>query len=576
MNRFFRYFRTRSIRLILVASCAAILLTLVLSNILATFMSFKNTVWEAVNVQTWELSTQIVYNYENYISSIIKTSNTIQMDIDQYNLLTPEGALIFSSYLGQIIHQKGDIIKIAVYTVDNGVCLASSRAGDIGEPSDDEDDTWFFEAVADPTVHVFSVPYSEDETGRYKMNISKQIKTQRGNTLAVLKIELSFQNIIELIRKTHLGETGHVTIIDPDYNVVYCSLEYGDHAAECEVIADIILGSQNVFLNGHHMTVNVDTLSNTKWRICVFINVEKINAIQSVFMRIVVLISFLVSASGVLLFLFVTRMITDPMKQLELAMLKVEKADYFQMEKVNLEASKEVTAMTRQFNKMMVKISELMERVIQEQRVRRTCELKVLQNQINPHFLYNTLESILWLVEKKNTDKASQMVVALSRLFRLSISTDREIIPLKNEIEHVRSYLLIQSVRYADDFNYEFEVDEDLLGFMTMKLILQPLVENCIYHGLKNKIDKGIIRVSARGEDSYLVLSVSDNGYGMKQEAIDRLYASFACGAVGESVGLKNIYQRIMIYYGGKAELHIESELDKGTVVTIKEPIDRS
>ena len=561
--------------MIIVTSCITIILVLVSSNMLVTFVHFRDSIQKAVNDQIWLLNTQIVYNYENYINSIIRLSNTIQTDIDRYNFYSQYGPFIFSAYLAETVKQKDDVIKIAVYSYnDSGRCLASSNVEEVGEVSDNMNQAWFTEAINEPSIHVFSTPYYDDETG-IKVNISKLINLQKGNKRAVLKIEHSFQNMIDIIEISNLGETGHITIVDQDYGLVYTSLEHGIDDEVTDVIRDIILGSKGVVINGHHMSVNVYTLANTKWRICVFINLDNINEIQNVFLSVIVLVSLVVAAAGILLFLSVAHMITNPLKKLELAMLKVEKSDYFQMEEVNLEASKEVMAMTRQFNKMMLKISELMKRVVKEQGAQRMSELKALQSQINPHFLYNTLESILWLVENKKNAEAGEMVVALARLFRISISKESETISLRDEIEHVRNYLLIQSIRYPESFDYEFEVDESLLDCQTMKLVLQPMVENSIYHGLKNKIDKGKIRITAQREDSFLVLSVSDNGYGIKQETIDRLFASFEYGAVSDSVGLKNIYQRIMIYFGGKAEMLIESELDEGTVITIKEPLSK-
>jgi two-component system sensor histidine kinase YesM len=256
-------------------------------------------------------------------------------------------------------------------------------------------------------------------------------------------------------------------------------------------------------------------------------------------------------------------------------MKKVEQSDYFRMEEVELLASREVEALTKRFNRMMRKIGELMENVIAEQNAQRKSELKALQNQINPHFLYNTLDSILWMIENQRNSEAGQMVVALARLFRIGISNGNEVIPLREELEHVRNYLLIQSIRYADSFEYSFETEPAALDTDTMKLILQPIVENCIYHGLKNKIDKGRININVSLEEDCLVLKVSDNGYGMRQEKIDELYGSFEDGVASNSVGLKNIFQRVMIYYGGRAEMLIESELDEGTTITIKEPLNR-
>jgi two-component system sensor histidine kinase YesM len=223
----------------------------------------------------------------------------------------------------------------------------------------------------------------------------------------------------------------------------------------------------------------------------------------------------------------------------------------------------------------MLKINELMEQIITKQGALRKSQLKALQNQINPHFLYNTLDSIIWMIENRKNDKASDMLVALARLFRIGISNGNEIISVRSEIEHVRNYLLIQNMRYADSFIYEFDLDEAAMSAKTMKLILQPIVENCLYHGLKNKIDMGNIKIRAYIEGDFLVLSVSDNGYGMRKETIDAIYKSFEDDTVSSSVGLKNIYQRIMIYYDKNAEVIIESKLDNGTTITIKEPMNR-
>lgn len=576
MKREINLFRSKSIGFIIIATCVTIVLVLVVSLFVANFSNFRTSTSTAVSSQTRELSAQIVYNYESYIGSIIETSNIIQTDIDQYDVSLSKGTEEFSAYLQEIIHLKSDIIKISVYGYSVPQCIASSDPDELGKIYDLDDSEWFSEAVNDPTVHVFSVPYSETGSDEYKVNVSKRIKLQNGSVQGVLKIEISFQRFIELVEKSNLGEGGHITIIDPAYNIVYTSLDDSSEAQkEIAPVQKLVLGSENMRLGEHSLSVNVDTLSNTKWRICVFINVDNLTEIETGFLRTTLLVSAFVLFIAIFLFTAVARTITSPLKRLELAMRKVEKSDYFRMEEVDITASKEVEALTRRFNKMMLKISELMARVIAEQDAQRKSELKALQNQINPHFLYNTLDSIVWLIENQKNAEASEMVVALAKLFRIGISKETEVIPLREELEHVRNYLLIQNIRYADSFDYEFDVAEEALDAMTMKLILQPMVENCIYHGLKNKIDKGHIIITARLDGDFLEVSVADNGYGMRQETIDALYASFQTGAESNSVGLKNIYQRVIIYFGGGAEMRIESKLDEGTTITIREPLNR-
>ena len=576
MNRINKLFSSKPVGLLIITACVVIIVILMASLLFATFSSFRTGIDEAVNTQTRELSTQIVYNYENSIGSIIETSNIIQTDIDRFDLTSGQGSESFTAYLSQIIHLKSDVIRISLYDYETWICIASSSESEIGRPVIDQDTNWFFEAINDPTVHVFSVPYAELGSEDYKVNVSKRVIFQNGARTGVLKIEISFQSFIDLVDKSKLGEGGHITIIDSDYGVVYTSMSEPELVREgLDAAKEIILGSKSEILGGYNLAINVDTLSNTKWRICVFINIDKLVEIQRTFLLTMVVVAGIVLLIGVLLFMAVARMITAPMKKLELAMRKVEKSDYFRMEEVKLIASSEIEALTGRFNMMMRKIGELMDHLIAEQNAQRKSELKALQNQINPHFLYNTLDSILWLVENGKNQEAEEMVVALARLFRIGISGDSEVITVRDEIEHVRNYLLIQNIRYTRSFDYEFDVGEDALDVLTMKLVLQPIVENCIYHGLKNNIDKGIIRISAYIENGSLFLSVSDNGYGMRRETIDELYHSFEDGVVSNNVGLKNIYQRVMIYYGGNAGMTIESELDEGSTITIREPVNR-
>jgi len=560
----------KSISFIIAATCVLVILSFTFLFVFFTFNSFRDGINEAVRTQTMEISTQIVYNYESYIQSIINTSVIIQADISMVQESEDWDGI--SEFFSEVLRLNNDILKIAIFDYETRICLASSNVYEVGAVLSG-DTRWFYEAMENPTVHVFSGPYLEQGDGVYRVNVSRSIRLPDGGR-GVLKIEISFQRFIELVMKSNLGEGGHITIIDQGYNIVYTSLQCDENAVEgLGVIRELILGAKNAVINGYNMAINVDTLSNTKWRIGVFINVDKLTEIEQDFLQSTIMTLFIILAAGVLIFTWVGRVITKPIKRLELAMHKVEKSDYFRMEEVNESAFKEVDALIRRFNKMMHKISELMGHVVTEQEAQRKSELKALQNQINPHFLYNTLESIIWVIEKEKNMDASKMIAALAKLFRFGLATDNETVPLRNEIEHVRNYLKIQNFRYSDSFDYEFDIDENALNVMTLKLLLQPIVENSIYHGIKNNIDRGHIKISAKIDDGYLILSVADNGYGIRQEAIDALYSSFMETSADSGVGLKNVYQRVMIYYGGNADMVIESELDKGTTIIIKEPV---
>ncbi len=213
-----------------------------------------------------------------------------------------------------------------------------------------------------------------------------------------------------------------------------------------------------------------------------------------------------------------------------------------------------------------------MERVLREQKEKRKTEFIALQTQINPHFLYNTLDSIIWLSENKMNEQVVEMIVALSKYFRTSISQGKTIITAEEELEHARNYLLIQKIRYSSKFDYVFEIDEEILKVNAVKLILQPLIENAIYHGISSDED-GIIIIRAYQSDGLMVFEVENNGYGLTKSQIEDIYLNMKSKIKNTSIGLKNIYQRLKLYYGDTANLEIISELDEKTIVRLTYPM---
>ena len=233
----------------------------------------------------------------------------------------------------------------------------------------------------------------------------------------------------------------------------------------------------------------------------------------------------------------------------------------------------EIKILSDSFGHMSVRIKELMEKVRREETELRKTELKALQAQINPHFLYNTLDSIQWMCERGETDNASKMVGALAKLFRISISRGHELITIKDEINHVKNYLVIQSFRYREQFSYSFEVDEKLETFLCNKITLQPLVENAIYHGIDRLVDEGEIKITvkeAEDDQNDILMIVEDNGVGMSEEQCRKILCKERSDSSG--IGVKNVNDRLKIYFGEKYGLTVKSELDVGTVMTARIP----
>ena len=222
---------------------------------------------------------------------------------------------------------------------------------------------------------------------------------------------------------------------------------------------------------------------------------------------------------------------------------------------------------------MVDQLKQLTDDIVREHEQKQKSELDALQSQINPHFLYNALDIIVWMIEKGQPKEAVNIVTALARLFRISLSRGKNIIPVLDELEHVQNYLTIQSMRYKNKFSYAIEMEKEVKDLSIIKLVVQPLVENAIYHGMDFMDGDGLITIRANIVGDELHLSVADNGLGMKPEVVERLLIENTPVSKGSGVGLKNVNERIKLYFGDRYGVLIESEPDAGTCITLVLPI---
>jgi two-component system sensor histidine kinase YesM len=237
---------------------------------------------------------------------------------------------------------------------------------------------------------------------------------------------------------------------------------------------------------------------------------------------------------------------------------------------------REIQTLSDQYDQMVVRIGELIEHVREEQELKRKTELKLLQAQINPHFLYNTLDTIVWLAEGKRHEEVVEMITALSLFFRTGLNNGRDFITIRGEEEHIKSYLQIQHFRYEDIMDYEINIEEDIKDYSILKLTLQPIVENALYHGIKNCRKKGALKISGWIKRDDIFLKVEDNGIGMKKEELMKMQK--LASRRGEDVdqregfGIANVAERIRLNFGEAYGLSIESEYGQGTSVIVRIP----
>jgi len=267
--------------------------------------------------------------------------------------------------------------------------------------------------------------------------------------------------------------------------------------------------------------------------------------------------------------IFISRMITIPIRKLLKSMKGIELGEF---KKVDIKAGKnEIGQLRDGYNIMIYEIQKLIKRVIEEQKVKRKAELNVLQAQIKPHFLYNTLDSINSLAISGKTEEVSEIIEALGNYYRVSLSKGKEVITLEEEIEGVRNYLTIQKIRYGNMFSASFDVDERVLNHKILKLVIQPLVENALYHGIRAKGESGTIKVSAKYCNSDIYLVIEDDGVGMSEEFLNKLL-DINVDLNSKSFGFRGTIERLRIFYGIENICKIESKIGLGTKVTIKIP----
>lgn len=312
--------------------------------------------------------------------------------------------------------------------------------------------------------------------------------------------------------------------------------------------------------------------------IYIYYEAAHLNDLQTTMItNIIVLIGVVVILSLILLYFLLTnsrklsRRIVDPIDKICQRLKAIGKGSLLVCEPIQADVE-EVQLLSDGIENMVGRLKLLMDKNAEQEKQRRRTELALLQAQINPHFLYNTLDTIVWLIESGEINEAVKMIDSLSNFFRFSLSRGQNVITLAEEEQHIRSYLEIQQMRYRDLMEYEIAVPDKLKNFILPKLTLQPLVENALYHGIKIKRRQGFIRVSGRAENERLILEVADDGVGMAKERLDTVRASLEDGR-SEGFGLKAVHQRIQILFGGDYGLAVESAPNVGTRVIVAIPM---
>lgn len=402
------------------------------------------------------------------------------------------------------------------------------------------------------------------------VSISTRIR-QADGTEQIVVLDSRFSQIASYVDTVGVGNHGYCFIMDQDGTIIYHPQQQLIFAGLKEENTQKMTAHSDGSYEENSLIYTIRTRKGSSWRIVAVSFVDEL--IEDRLKDCLILLAgllLIVLAATIVSSVVLSRYISRPIHSLNKAMGEFEaNAEGFSYEPVY--GSLEVTSLSNAFGHLVIRIQELMNQVRNEEIVLRKTELRALQAQINPHFLYNTLDSIAWMCEEGRTKDAVEMVNALARLFRISISKGHELIPVEKEVEHAKSYLQIQKFRYKNQFQYSFEVQESCLGYYCNKITLQPIIENAIYHGLNRMIDEGFIEIRIFEDGDDVVFTVEDNGVGMTEEQCESILHKEVKGQTG-GIGIKNVNDRVKIYFGEQYGMKIESELDEGTKVSIRMP----
>lgn len=571
-----------SIQLILSIAFTAVAVIGMLFLGMALLLRFSSSANEMAAGTSQRVLEQVNWSLDSYLRSMMRVSDTVYYRVIKNADLEQSGTEQELRDALELLYAKDRdvLVSLALFDSDGGLISATplTELKNSVTPSREE---WFTAAMERIENLHFSTPHVqnlfEDPDSRYHwvVSLSRHVELTGGGVIrsGVLLVDMNFSGIEQICKDVSFSDgQGYLYLIDRNGEIIYHPRQQLIYAGLLEennqAAAAYSDGTYTEVFRSQRRQVTVKTVGYTGWKL---VGVAPTESLRDNYSQLLLFALFVVSLSIFLLVFVNLRLsewITAPMKKLDLAVRQLEKgaetADF------DVDGPYEVEHLSHSVQSMVSTMRHLMEDVIQQEEEKRRSELDVLQSQINPHFLYNTLDSVVWMTENGRTQEAVVMLTALARFFRISLSKGSNIIPIGDELEHARNYLTIQKMRYKNKFSVDISAEPGIEKLYTIKLIVQPILENAIYHGMEYADGDGEIHIRAFREGENAVIEVEDNGPGMSDETVQQLLKPGRCSkAKGSGIGLRNVHQRIRLTFGAAYGLSIRSEPDNGTVVRI-------
>lgn len=556
-------------------------LVAVLLIVISIYSRLSSQLYDTVKQENVNLVNRVDSSMEVYLRNIMKLSDTIYYGIIKNTNLSEDSigeklTLLYNN-------NKEQVSNIALISKE-GEPISVVPAARFRKNFKAEDEEWFVNALNKTENIHFTLPHVQkmfekgDNSYNWVISMSRAVEITVGGSTeqAVLLIEMAYQGLEEVLDEVTLGNGGYIYLMDSNGDIIWHPkfelIASGRVKENNLVAAGYDDGSREEVFNGTRQTVVTKTVGYTGWKLVGVIKGTGISLNMLKTRLFIVFVILLIIFIVIIINSYISFRVTNPIRELEKSVKELEEGNLDA--DIYMGGSYEVQHLGKSVQDMKFRIKGLMQDIVNEHEEKRKSEFDSLQAQINPHFLYNTLDIIVWQIENEKQSEAVHTVTALARFFRLSLGKGKNIVTVKDEIDHVRNYLMIQHMRFKNKFDYEFDIAEDVLELPSLKLMLQPLVENAIYHGMEFMDGDGMIMVKAWRKEDELYLSVADNGLGMTEDKVLMILMgkSTSGNGRGSGIGVKNVNERIKLYFGEAYGLTIDSEPDEGTTVIIHLP----
>ncbi|WP_373230021.1 sensor histidine kinase [Cohnella sp.] len=518
------------------------------------------------------------YGINSYVSATSQENYPIQNYLRESNTLHENQA---SRLLMNYITMKDRAFSAFIYNLNGGKDLYISSDKPIDYNYNPRGELWFENFLKSEAI-VINVPTRLEMQTKSKdnwaiLNVRKIFDLKDGRLLGVMVISVDLDFINRVNEHHQEGRSSAFTIVDENGLVIYNSKYEWIGKPFTEVLPldsdlqDLTSGGQIVQAGGKDYILIHNPFEEEKWTTYLYMPLEELSVEGDILKRNLLFIALMLIFFAIISSYYLSNIITRPIKKLMRNMTLVEKGKFDNLPAV--QSNDEIGLLANRFELMSSELKQLVERIYKEEEEKSEAEMRALQAQINPHFLYNTLNSVKWIASMQGSEKIVDMTEALISMLRYTTSHVDALVTIREEMENIEHYVTIQKVRYFNRINVAYEVDETTLNAKILKLSIQPIIENAIFHGIAEHEEEGTITIRIYRKDREIVIAIHDNGKGMDEETIEHLKRD-VLGTKGKfnGIGISNVHSRIQRIFGLKYGIHFVSEQDKGTTFFIRIP----